>query len=129
MKKFIILASIVLSSLTTSCSSDDSVTCNTTHYIKCDTQDNLLYIDNVAYTQQYNFDNTWNYEIGFHRSGAQELTIVSTKTILNIVPIEFTAPNVVITYVNAHKVTITSSDIEQHFDNTDYFKANITLAN
>ena len=131
MKKFITLALLSLTVSLTSCSYEDTTiveNCEQAYIIECDTQDNLIIIDDVIYNQQYNFDGTWRHFIGFWRTGANEFKIVSDKKIKELRLINFYAQNVEIDYVDDHTVIITGNNMQtMHFDHTDYLTAQIVL--
>lgn len=131
MKKFITLALLSLTVSLTSCSYEETTIVENSeqaYIIKCDTQDNLIYIDDVIYNQQYNFDGTWRHFIGFWRTGANEFKIVSDKKIKELQLINFHAQNIEIDYVDEHTVIITADNMQtMHFDHTDYLTAQIVL--
>lgn len=131
MKKFITLALLSLTVSLTSCSYEDTTiveNCEHAYIIECDTQDNLIIIDDVMYNQQYNFDGTWKHFIGFWRTDSNEFKIVSDKKIKEVQLINFHAQNVEIDYVDDYTVVITADYMQtMHFDYTDYLTAQIVL--
>lgn len=131
MRKLITLALLSLTVSLTSCSYEDTTiveNCEQTYIIECDTQDNLIIIDDVIYNQQYNFDGTWRHFIGFWRTDSNEFKIVSDKKIKEVQLINFNVSNVAIDYVDDHTVIITGENMQtMHFDHTDYLTAQIVL--
>lgn len=134
MKKLsITLLAILAALLLIGCECDDQPTsCQSYEYklVTCDTEDNVIKIDNV-WGQNSNLDfNNWQYlrEIGF-RLEAPNFTIVSNngRKILDADLFNFDYP-VYTVRPNDTTVIFYSTKMSEYVDNTDIFYVNLKLS-
>lgn len=134
MKKLsITLLAIAAALLLISCECDDQPTpCQSYEYklVTCDTEDNIIKINNV-WGQNSNYDfNNWQYlrEVGF-RLEAPNFTIVSNngQKILDADLFNFDYP-VYTTRPNDTTVIFDSPQMSEYVDNTDIFYVNLKLS-
>lgn len=126
MKK--ILLKIAMCLLFVSCSNDDQNECIQTNkeFIKCNIQDNIIFLNN-DWIQNLNLDSftpiNW---IGIDAVRYRDsIKIYSSKKIKKVVLIDYNY-NYSINYGNGFEVCIYSNELNDYRDNTDILKLNVT---